>query len=63
VLICSDGLSGQPDSNALLNILHMEHDLHWKADQLVTEALNAGGDDNISVILLANEPSIGGDHP
>jgi protein phosphatase len=63
VLICSDGLSGQLDSNALLNILHMEHDLHWKADQLVTEALNAGGDDNISVILLANEPSIRGDHP
>jgi serine/threonine protein phosphatase PrpC len=63
VLMCSDGLSGQLDSNALLNILHMEHDLQWKADELVIEALNAGGDDNISVILLANEPSIRGDHP
>jgi serine/threonine protein phosphatase PrpC len=62
VLMCSDGLSGQLDSHALFSILHMEQDLHWKADRLVAEALQAGGDDNISVILLANEPSIRGDH-
>jgi serine/threonine protein phosphatase PrpC len=62
VLMCSDGLSGQLDSQALLFILNNDHDLHWKADQLVAEALRAGGDDNITVILLANEPVRRGDH-
>jgi serine/threonine protein phosphatase PrpC len=62
VLMCSDGLSGQLDSNELFGILHMEQDLHWKADQLIAGALQAGGDDNISVILLANEPVLRGDH-
>jgi serine/threonine protein phosphatase PrpC len=62
VLMCSDGLSGQLDDNSFLNILHKEQDLQWKVDQLVAEALQAGGDDNISVILLANEPSLRGDH-
>jgi serine/threonine protein phosphatase PrpC len=62
VLMCSDGLSGQLDNIAIYNILHKEQDLDWKADELVAKALLAGGDDNISVILLANEPSIRGDH-
>jgi serine/threonine protein phosphatase PrpC len=62
ILMCSDGLSGQLDNHALLNILHKVQDLQWKVDQLVEEALQAGGDDNISVILLANEPSLRGDH-
>ena len=62
VLMCSDGLSGQLDSHELFTILHMEQDLNWKADQLVKEALEAGGDDNISVILLGNEPILRGDH-
>jgi serine/threonine protein phosphatase PrpC len=62
VLMCSDGLSGQLDSHVLFSILHKEQDLDWKADQLVAEALQAGGDDNISVILLANEPGLRGDH-
>jgi serine/threonine protein phosphatase PrpC len=62
VLLCSDGLSGQLDSHELFGILNMEQDLHWKADQLIAGALQAGGDDNISVILLANEPGSRGDH-
>jgi serine/threonine protein phosphatase PrpC len=62
VLMCSDGLSGQLNQNTLLDILHADSDLHWKADQLVAQALHAGGDDNITVVLLANQPSIRGDH-
>ncbi|QGQ96939.1 Stp1/IreP family PP2C-type Ser/Thr phosphatase [Paenibacillus psychroresistens] len=62
VLMCSDGLSGQLDSHEIFTILHKEEDLNWKADQLVKEALGAGGDDNISVILLGNEPILRGDH-
>jgi serine/threonine protein phosphatase PrpC len=62
VLMCSDGLSGQLDSHEIFSILHTEQDLNMKADQLVKEALGAGGDDNISVILLGNEPILRGDH-
>jgi protein phosphatase len=62
VLMCSDGLSGQLDSDLLFSIIHMEQDLEWKADRLVAEALQAGGDDNISVILLGNELRLRGDH-
>jgi PPM family protein phosphatase len=62
VLMCSDGLSGQLENHKLFGILHMEQDLHWKADKLIAGALQAGGDDNISVILLANEPDLRGDH-
>jgi serine/threonine protein phosphatase PrpC len=62
ILMCSDGLSGQLDSDALLEILHINQNLHWKADQLISEALLAGGDDNITVILLSNEETIRGDH-
>ncbi|MDB5053758.1 MAG: prpC [Bacilli bacterium] len=62
VLMCSDGLSGQLDNMAILNILQTGSDLQWKVDLLVKEALQAGGDDNITVVLLANEPSIRGDH-
>jgi serine/threonine protein phosphatase PrpC len=62
VLLCSDGLSGQLDNHALLGILNVEQDLYWKADQLVAEALHAGGDDNITVILLSNDASLRGDH-
>jgi PPM family protein phosphatase len=62
VLMCSDGLSGQLKISILLDILQANSDLHWKADQLVAQALQAGGDDNITVVLLANQPSIRGDH-
>jgi serine/threonine protein phosphatase PrpC len=60
--MCSDGLSGQLNKPTLLDTLRANSDLHWKADQLVAQALQAGGDDNITVVLLANQPSIWGDH-
>jgi serine/threonine protein phosphatase PrpC len=62
ILMCSDGLSGQLDNHLIFSILHMEQDLNWKAEQLVSDALQAGGDDNISVVLLENEPGLRGDH-
>ena len=61
VLLCSDGFSGPVDNNSIIEILHTEKNLVWKADQLVTEALNKGGEDNITVILLTNEPIQRGD--
>jgi len=61
VMLCSDGLSGTVSNRIIRTILHKEINLPDKADQLVAEALNAGGEDNITVILLMNESSQRGD--
>lgn len=57
VLMCSDGLSGLVDDDMLFAILSGAGDLGSKVDQLVETALEAGGDDNITVVLMANEPA------
>jgi serine/threonine protein phosphatase PrpC len=59
VLLCSDGLSGMVEREQMIEILHKELDLDGKADLLVASALEAGGEDNITVVLLANEPEHG----
>jgi serine/threonine protein phosphatase PrpC len=53
-LICTDGLSGLLDNRSLLEILHSEADLETKVQQLMEKALDAGGDDNITAVLLEN---------
>ncbi len=55
VLICSDGLHGLVDDRKLEEILHSNLELTVKVDLLIEQALQAGGDDNISVVLLHNE--------
>ncbi len=50
-LICSDGLHGQMDRTKLRE-LALESDLEKAADALLQEALDQGGRDNISLILL-----------
>lgn len=57
LLLCSDGLSGFVDSDQMNEILRTDHDVEWKANRLVDMALETGGDDNITVILLANNRS------
>lgn len=53
LLICSDGLWGAVDQHAILNILNDgREDLDTKAMALVQAANEAGGPDNISVILV-----------
>jgi serine/threonine protein phosphatase PrpC len=56
VLICSDGLNGMVPDARLCDILQAEEDLEQKADFLVHTALEAGGDDNVTVVLLENVP-------
>jgi len=58
VLLCSDGLSGLVDSGSLLEILQSEGDLDGKVNRLVDSALEAGGDDNITVVLIENGPEL-----
>ena len=55
VLLCSDGLHGLVDSRKLEEILRSNLDLAAKVDLLIEHALQAGGDDNISVVLIHNE--------
>lgn len=55
LLMCSDGLSGLVDDDVMAQVLATNQDLEWKADELVRLALQEGGDDNITVVLLENK--------
>ncbi|MFC0330787.1 Stp1/IreP family PP2C-type Ser/Thr phosphatase [Paenibacillus sepulcri] len=53
LLLCSDGLTNMVTEQEIAEtILQEELDLEGKADKLVELALLAGGDDNITVVLL-----------
>ncbi|MFE5319670.1 Stp1/IreP family PP2C-type Ser/Thr phosphatase [Paenibacillus sp. NPDC056579] len=54
LLICSDGLSSLVSTEQLLTLVNGAEALDDKAKQLVNEALEAGGDDNITVVLVSN---------
>jgi serine/threonine protein phosphatase PrpC len=55
LLLCTDGLSRLVSSEAIVETIHADADWHDKAGRLVEQALEAGGDDNITVVLLINE--------
>ncbi|WP_274361546.1 Stp1/IreP family PP2C-type Ser/Thr phosphatase [Paenibacillus thermotolerans] len=55
LVICSDGLSNLVDLEDMIRTLRTDAPLQEKADLLVQLALDAGGDDNITVVLLNNE--------
>lgn len=52
LLICSDGLSTELPDERLATVLLAEPDPQAAADRLVSEALAAGGRDNITVIVI-----------
>jgi serine/threonine protein phosphatase PrpC len=52
VLLCTDGLTSMVDGDRLERILKEETDTQAACDRLVEEANGAGGEDNITVILL-----------
>ncbi len=56
-LICSDGLTGMVDDQTLHQVLstHPQEDLQALCGRLVELANEAGGQDNISVILVRVE--------
>lgn len=53
VLLCSDGLSSKLDAEKIAAIIRKNKEIDKAADELVSEALAAGGEDNITVILIA----------
>lgn len=51
LLLCSDGLSGKLRAEDIQNIVASNPDLVKACDELISEANNRGGEDNITVIL------------
>ena len=52
VLLCSDGLTGMIDTSAIADVLDAEPDPQRAADVLVDLANDAGGEDNITVVIV-----------
>lgn len=52
MLICSDGLWGTLEHSQMVNQLSTQEDLNAKAKALVKAANEAGGPDNISIVLV-----------
>jgi protein phosphatase len=53
LLLCSDGLTNMvSEQEMLLTVTSEQLELEAKADHLIQLALHAGGDDNITVVLL-----------
>jgi serine/threonine protein phosphatase PrpC len=55
LLLCSDGLSDLVNKNDITTVLLAATSLEEKADQLIHLANEAGGKDNITVVLVKNE--------
>lgn len=61
LLLCSDGLSGLVDKSLLqATLAQTDVSLEEAADRLVEMALDAGGDDNVTVVLVETEDAAGG---
>lgn len=59
LLLCSDGLSNLIEEREMHGIIAAAQPLPWKVDKLVGRALEEGGGDNITVVLLANDENGG----
>jgi serine/threonine protein phosphatase PrpC len=57
ILLCSDGLTSMISEERVREILESEHNLDAAADALINEANEAGGRDNITVVLFRLEES------
>ena len=52
ILICSDGLTSMVDEATIANVLAEESDPQHAAERLVQIAIDNGGEDNVTVIIL-----------
>ena len=51
LMLCTDGLTRHVDEARIAEVLGAPNDARAMAEQLVAEALAAGGSDNVSVIV------------
>ncbi len=54
ILLCSDGLTDMIDNSTMTSVLITDKDLSSKGEALINAANNAGGKDNITVVLVQN---------
>jgi PPM family protein phosphatase len=52
ILLCTDGLNGEVEDEAMADILEEESHPQDAIDALIQAALNGGGNDNITAVLL-----------
>jgi PPM family protein phosphatase len=57
LLLCSDGLSGEVTDDGIAAIMAETMDAQTRVDRLIAAALEAGGKDNITVIVLTPRQS------
>ncbi len=57
LLLCSDGLSSMVEDDSIESVLASESDPQRVADRLIDVANEAGGDDNITVVVIDFEPA------
>ncbi|MEN6419043.1 MAG: Stp1/IreP family PP2C-type Ser/Thr phosphatase [Clostridiaceae bacterium] len=55
LLLCSDGLHGSVEDEDIAEALQSDLNLETKCELLVRRALNNGGTDNITIILVQND--------
>ena len=55
LLLCSDGLHGSVEDEDIAEALQSDLNLETKCELLVRRALNNGGTDNITIILIQND--------
>lgn len=58
MLICTDGLTNMLDDATILNIINVESDLFSKTCELVRQANEKGGTDNITIVLIKTEKKL-----
>ncbi|MCD6064612.1 MAG: serine/threonine-protein phosphatase [Flavipsychrobacter sp.] len=54
ILVCSDGLTDMVPSNDIIAVLSGEGELQNKCERLIKAANDAGGKDNVSVVIVQN---------
>ncbi|MEN6594304.1 MAG: Stp1/IreP family PP2C-type Ser/Thr phosphatase [Clostridiaceae bacterium] len=55
LLLCSDGLHGSVEEEDIVEVLQSDLNLETKCELLTRRALNNGGTDNITIILIQNQ--------
>jgi len=54
IMLCSDGLTGEVSDKQIANILEKDINEQAKVEQLVQLALDSGGSDNITALLISS---------
>ncbi len=56
ILLCSDGLSGMVQDGEIWEIVQNAPDMEEAAGRLIAKAMGNGGEDNITVVIVAFDP-------